>query len=97
MRSCLSLGRLRPVKALTLQAVEKRKEAQQRIVELEAEHATSAGAREEAQATRSRCNQLQVRSRCGWHWMGMKTPAKVAQAPWDHDMPCDMCSALSCS
>jgi len=39
---------------------EKRKEAQRRVVELEAELAASAGAREEAQAVRSRCNQLQV-------------------------------------
>ena len=41
--------------------LEKRKEAQRRIVELEAELAASAGGREEAQAVRSRCNQLQVR------------------------------------
>ena len=42
------------------QVVEKRKEAQRRVVDLEVEIAASAGAREEAQAARSRCNQLQV-------------------------------------
>ena len=42
------------------QVLEKRKEAQRRIAELEAELAASAGAREAAQTARSRSNQLQV-------------------------------------
>jgi len=45
-----------------VQVLEKRKEAQRRIVELEAELAASASAHEKAQAARSRCNQLQVRA-----------------------------------